>query len=330
MSLLGMRYFLVAAEEMNFTSAAKRLYVTQQTLSSHIQRLEQEYNVTLFNRRPHLSLTPEGELMVKYATRIIRLERVMSAEFADLDKSARGVLSLGISRMRAKHFFHEIWNRYRSQFPNMEIYLNEGFSVTLERLVSTHKVDMCIGIELESPSLSKIPLCQENIYLVIPRAMFRAYYGEQTEKCVRKFSHGLLFRELPELPLLLLSSVNRIRQLIDQQFDRVDRIAHPVFESNDQELLASMCKDGVGMTFLPATSLFYAKDSVISEELYCFPLSELRIETVLGYPSDKLPHYAKAFISCCMDVFSDADKRIRDRSEIYLNELRGELSKQED
>ena len=86
-----MRYFLVAAEEMNFTSAAKRLYVTQQTLSSHIQRLEQEYQVTLFNRKPRLSLTPEGERMVKYATRIVRLERVMSGEFADLDQAAKGV-----------------------------------------------------------------------------------------------------------------------------------------------------------------------------------------------------------------------------------------------
>ena len=324
MSLLGMRYFLIAAEEMNFTAAAKRLYVTQQTLSSHIQRLEQEYQVTLFNRKPRLSLTPEGERMVKYATRIIRLERVMSAEFADLDQAAKGVLSLGISRLRAKHFFHQIWNRYRSEYPNMEIYLTEGQSDTLERLVTTHKLDMCIGIEMHpAPSLCLVPLFQEQIYIVIPRSLLNGCYGRDTEETVRRFSRGLRFEELPDLPLLLLSPVNRIRRLIDQQFDHIDRIAHPVFESNDQELLASMCEDGVGMTFLPATGLFSRKEQTVSDKLYCFPISGLRIETVLGYPSDmELPHYAQAFISCCQDVFAAADRQIKDRSEDYLSELR--------
>lgn len=73
MSIRSLSYFLTAAEEMNFTTAAQKLYITQQTLSSHIKRLESEYGVALFNRRPHLSLTPEGERMVRYATRIVRM-----------------------------------------------------------------------------------------------------------------------------------------------------------------------------------------------------------------------------------------------------------------
>ncbi len=324
MSLLGMRYFLVAAEEMNFTSAAKRLYVTQQTLSSHIQRLEQEYQVTLFNRKPRLSLTPEGERMVKYATRIVRLERVMSGEFADLDQAAKGVLSLGISRLRAKYFFHEIWTSYRSQYPNMEIYLNEGVADMLERLVATHKVDMCIGVEMQPvSSLRQIPLFQEDIYIVIPRAMFHSFYGGRADEKKREFSLGMPFDEIPDLPLLLLSPVNRIRRLVDQQFDRIDRIAHPVFESNDQELLVSMCESGAGMSFLTAACLFYTKDKAISEQLYCFPVSGLHVETELGYPSDmELPHYAQAFISCCREVFAAAEQQIKDRSADYLSELR--------
>ena len=40
MNLLNLEYFLVAAEEMNFTRAAKRLYIAQQSLSNHIARLE--------------------------------------------------------------------------------------------------------------------------------------------------------------------------------------------------------------------------------------------------------------------------------------------------
>ena len=61
MNLRSLHYFLIAAEEMNFTKAAERLFISQQALSSHIKRLEDEYGVRLFERRPALHLTLEGE-----------------------------------------------------------------------------------------------------------------------------------------------------------------------------------------------------------------------------------------------------------------------------
>lgn len=281
--------------------------------------------MALFNRRPRLSLTPEGERMVKYATRIVRLERIMSAEFADLDPNARGVLSLGISRMRAKHFFHELWAAYKSRFPNMEIYLSEGSADTLVKLVTGHKVDMCIGIEIQ-PNLSLClkPLMTEELLIAIPKRLFYRYYGDGAEETVRAFSHGVSFHQLPSLPLLLLSPANRIRRTVDHQFDAIDQIARPVFESNDQELLIGMCEQGEGQAFLPATSLFLNPDRHLNiEHIFAFPLQDIRIETTLGYPSDlELPHYAQAFIHICQEIFQKAEERIKQESVKYLEGLR--------
>lgn len=64
MNLKSIEYFLITVEEMNITKAAERLYITQQALSSHIQRLEDEYGVTLFERRPTFRLTRAGQEMV--------------------------------------------------------------------------------------------------------------------------------------------------------------------------------------------------------------------------------------------------------------------------
>ena len=55
MNLRSLEYFLVVTEEMNFTRAAERLFITQQALSSHIQRLEAEYDAELFHRKPVLA-----------------------------------------------------------------------------------------------------------------------------------------------------------------------------------------------------------------------------------------------------------------------------------
>ena len=49
--------FLLAAEELSFTRAAARAYVSQQCLSDHIRRMEESYGVRLFDRSPRLRLT---------------------------------------------------------------------------------------------------------------------------------------------------------------------------------------------------------------------------------------------------------------------------------
>lgn len=53
---LAQKMFLLAAEELNFTKAAKRAFVTQQCLSEHIQKLEKQMGTKLFLRSPICSL----------------------------------------------------------------------------------------------------------------------------------------------------------------------------------------------------------------------------------------------------------------------------------
>ena len=57
MDLISLHYFQELSKDLNMTKTAERLYISQQTLSNHIQRLEQYYNAPLFYRKPSLSLT---------------------------------------------------------------------------------------------------------------------------------------------------------------------------------------------------------------------------------------------------------------------------------
>ncbi len=50
MNFRNLQYFLAAAEEKNFTHAARRLYISQQSLSGHVAKLEEELGVPLFER----------------------------------------------------------------------------------------------------------------------------------------------------------------------------------------------------------------------------------------------------------------------------------------
>lgn len=71
MELSYIKEFIVLAEYKNFSKAAEELYISQPTLSKHIQAMERELGGKLFNRSTHgVSLTEFGELFLPFAIRI--------------------------------------------------------------------------------------------------------------------------------------------------------------------------------------------------------------------------------------------------------------------
>ena len=72
-NFLNLEYFLVAAEELNFTRAARKLYISQQSLSNHISNLEKEFDVILFNRTSPLTLTYAGRALKTRARELLDL-----------------------------------------------------------------------------------------------------------------------------------------------------------------------------------------------------------------------------------------------------------------
>ena len=72
-NFLNLEYFLAAAEELNITRAAKRLYISQQSLSNHISNLEKEFDVQLFNRTTPLTPTYAGRALKLRAKPLLEL-----------------------------------------------------------------------------------------------------------------------------------------------------------------------------------------------------------------------------------------------------------------
>lgn len=59
--------FLTLLEEKNYTKTAQKLYITQPSVTYHIQSIEKEYGITLFENAKTFELTDEGKAMLEYA-----------------------------------------------------------------------------------------------------------------------------------------------------------------------------------------------------------------------------------------------------------------------
>ena len=72
MTITQLKYVLAVAEYKNFTTASENCFVTQPTLSMQIQKLEDELNIIIFNRKKKpIQLTAIGEKIVEQAKIIV-------------------------------------------------------------------------------------------------------------------------------------------------------------------------------------------------------------------------------------------------------------------
>ena len=94
--LKKMWYVYTVYEEKSFSKAAKRLFVSQPSLSAMVKKVESDYDITIFDRTTTpISLTPEGEYYISAAKKILRLDADMRQHFRECPKGLNGSVMFG-------------------------------------------------------------------------------------------------------------------------------------------------------------------------------------------------------------------------------------------
>lgn len=117
MNFLNLKYFIVTAEEMNFTKAAKRLFISQQSLSNHIAKLEDYFGVQLFDRNTPLTLTDAGESLLKSARKILNVKQEAELELQDIRDFRSAVLTIGVPNTRGSVILPPLLMKFGRDFP---------------------------------------------------------------------------------------------------------------------------------------------------------------------------------------------------------------------
>ena len=211
----------MVAEELNITRAAERLYISQQSLSSHISNMERELNVKLFTRSPKLALTYAGDQLVQTATQIIDLYSQYLSKVGDINRHYLGVLRVGISHTCGLALLPDILPRFREEFPVVDFSLYEGNSNQLEDELSHGRVDLVICFQhIMLDGVETVPLTQQRLVMVVPKSFTGQLFGAQAEVIREQFSNGADIGAFQSMPFVLIKRGNRTRSIVDQYFSR--------------------------------------------------------------------------------------------------------------
>lgn len=126
MELRHLRYFVAAAEELNFSRAAARLRVSQPPLSRQIKNLEEEIGASLFDRsRQKLRLTAAGKVLLEQAKQILALSDRAAQLAKAVSQGKSGQLNVGFLSPLGGVFLPAAVRKFRQKFPQVEVTLTE-------------------------------------------------------------------------------------------------------------------------------------------------------------------------------------------------------------
>ena len=164
-----LQYILCIAKHQNLTKAAQELYISQPTLTKHLQKLEREMGTKLFSRSGN-SYTPTfaGRKYMEYARKILQIRQDWEKELKDLTENNEGELNVAFPLMRSTCMVPQIMTSFFQKYPKVKVnILEEAYSIQ-EKLLLNDQLDFGIFNEVhEHPKLEYELLKKEEILLIM-------------------------------------------------------------------------------------------------------------------------------------------------------------------
>ena len=319
MNFLNLYYFTVVAEELNITKAAERLFISQQSLSNHMLKLEKDLEVKLFNRSPVLSLTYAGTRLLRSASQILDIKRQIIHEMDDINNHRRGELRVGISHTRGRVFLPKILPDYCSGHPGIDVSIIEGNSQQLEEWLSHGRIDLLIGfapILLEEAET--VHITQERLMLVVPKKFMVRLFPANHETMAQEYMRGVDADVFRDCPYLMISTGNRTRTIFDHYVKNRGISVNTIMEMESSETLLSLACEGMGITIYPEMFVRNLSPFVHQEydsPVYYFPLNDPATvgNLVVGYHRERyLSDSARDFIEESKKIRMNIDGPVRE------------------
>jgi DNA-binding transcriptional LysR family regulator len=260
MDLKQFEYVLTVNEERSFSKAAKRLFISQPSLSQYINRLETQLGVTIFDRNTTpLTLTYEGELYIETALNILNIMENLQKKFDDVSNMKIGRLNIGLTPSKANNPLPAILPVFKEKYPGIDFIITEASSSELEDLLSRGLVDLCLmNLPIKSKNIEYEEILSEKMYLAAPPT----YNGPEQSKG-EKYPY-LDIKALGDESFILLHPDQRVRQIADSVFANAGIKPKVLLETSSIETALRLSAAGMGFCFVP-------ESYIESSGLVCHP-----------------------------------------------------------
>ena len=175
-------YILAIYEEGSFSKAAKRLYVSQPSLSASVKRIEEKIGVPLFNRATTpVTLTEAGKQYIRYATEIKQKEHEFEKYISDYTNSLAGSVRIGGSSLFSSFVLPSMISKFKEKYPNVNFEIIEDSTKNLIEKLTQGTLDIIMDNSvINSDSVTATVCKDETLLLAVPRELA---VNEKLKRC---------------------------------------------------------------------------------------------------------------------------------------------------
>jgi DNA-binding transcriptional LysR family regulator len=285
-NLNQLRVFYEAARSGSFTSAARKLCITQPAVTAQIKAFEDQCNLKLFKKKGRsLYLSEEGSTLFEYARKIFEYEREVEDVIEEMRKLKRGTLRLGTSKAYARYFMPFLISSFREAFPHIKVHLDEGSSLDIIHSLLELKNEVAVIARVEEdPNVTFLPFKRDRLVLILAPAHSMA----------RKKS--VTVEDLVNQPMIMKEMGSGTRKQVNELFTKKDLTPNVLMETSNTEFIKELVQRGEGISFLVEEAV---AAEVREKRLVAVSVAgeEPFLDVNIAYLKDqRLSHPARAFV----------------------------------
>lgn len=286
MELIQLLSFYQIVKTGSFSRASGCVYRSQSAVSHQIKKLEEEFNVNLFDRlgKKKVKLTEEGAMLFSIVSTFFNDLDNLKKIYGDMHCGRYGELNIAVSRNAMTYWLAEVIKLFIDKFPGMKYKLfTRSDSSAMQEMILNGDVDFGIGM--------KDQLISKKLDFLFWKTFGRVLMADGSHPLCRKKKITLI--DIAKYPLML-TRLGGTKKVVEEVFALNNLSYEIVMEVDSPDTIKKFLKSGVGVSIFSAI--------VVTEEdkkdFAIFNVDHLfgKVEYGIYYPNDK-------FVSTVMREF---------------------------
>ncbi len=285
-----LQYLVAVSDTGHFGNAAKKCNVSQPTLSSQIQLLEDRLGARLLERAPDGARpTPQGERAIAISREVLALVNEIGAITRAAESNLGGLIRIGILPSFGPYFLPTLLARLKPTYPELEISIREESNDRLVREIREGRLDCALTLPPEDcAGLAFEPLYEEPLLLALP-----ADHPLAGQSSIHP-------RMLKGEVILSLNRAQRETKAIKDFFAAAGAVIQDDYEGTSFDALRLMVSIGQGLSLFP--QLYSRSECASDSGVVLRDIEGMTVERTIGLVwsagSVRTHHYRKLLEEC--------------------------------
>jgi DNA-binding transcriptional LysR family regulator len=296
MELMQLEMFVAVVQEGSVHKAAEKVCRTQPAISIALKKLENEIGSPLFDRaqRYDYHLTPAGELLYSYATRLVALRNEATVSLKDLAHLRRGAVRIGANESTSVYLLPKLTQAFHELYPDIKIEVTCGHSEELLVAMQARRLDLALLAYLpDDHNLEARLIMRDELVLIVSPGHRLALAG------------NVQIKDLERESIITEGAPSALHEKVVEAFRSHQISLNVQVKSATIETIKQMVAKDVGVGFVP---LMCVDREVSRRELVIVPVEDLHFERSLWVVRPRSEAHSHAALAFMRVVNSLAEK----------------------